>query len=146
MSDRDDFVVRSPDDKIQLVVEAKTNLEASGDWAAQVRKNLLRYQMVPASPYFILALPDHFYVWKHADRVGTAQPDLTIDARDVLSPYLKALTSRLEDLSGESFGLVVRTWLEDLVKAEPAAQSALPQQLQESELPARVKDGRVTGS
>ncbi len=145
MPDVADFVVQSPDDKVQLVVEAKTKPDASALWAAHMRRNLIAHAAVPSTPYFILALPDHFYMWKNAQSAGTVTPDYVIDTREVLRPYLESLKSSVRDLSEQSFELVVRTWLEDLVKADLGPGREGPQQkwLLDSGLYERVRDGTV---
>ena len=57
-----DFVVHSPDDLVQLVVEVKSVKGATDEWAAKMRRNLLAYAVIPNSRFFLLALPEYFYL------------------------------------------------------------------------------------
>ena len=59
-----DIAVFSRDYRITLVVEVKGQKHATDEWAAKLRRNLLAHDMIPPSQYFLLALPDHFYLWK----------------------------------------------------------------------------------
>jgi hypothetical protein len=96
--------------------------------------------------YFVLARPDNFYVWRDATTLGTVEPSQVIPTVDVLAPYISsALTSSLRDLSKESFELVVRTWLEDLVRSGSASAPAAENQKRvfESGLYEAIKHGRV---
>jgi hypothetical protein len=141
MSPRADFVIRSPDDRVLLVVEAKKRVNASAEWAAQLRRNLAVQGALPPSPYFMLALPDKFFLWKHASSHQPVPPDYEFDAEAVLRPYLASLKSPLSDLSETSFESVVRLWLEDLVREEGLDQ---PRWLHASGLDTALRDAIVT--
>jgi hypothetical protein len=79
---RADVAVYSPDGKLQLVVEIKNRPGASAEWVAQMRRNLLVHAVIPPSPYFLLALPDFFYLWIDARSVHElASPDYQIQAQ-----------------------------------------------------------------
>lgn len=113
-----DFIVRSPDDRVVLVVEAKRRTNASREWAAQMRRNLSAYGVVRDAPYFLLALPDKFFLWKHPPALQAVPPDYEFDARPALRPYLELLRYPVEELSPASFESIVRLWLEDLVRED----------------------------
>jgi hypothetical protein len=117
-----DFVVQSPDQQNQLIVETKTKVAASPDWVARLRRNLLADPRWPAARFFLLALPDRFYLWKNGTSQADVPPDFEVDAREVLRPYVGKLTTDLSALNRYSFELVVRSWLDDLVNSnrEPA--------------------------
>jgi len=138
-----DFVVASPDDEVKLVVEAKSRSGASSTWAAQFRRNLVAHGTLRSSAYFILALPDHFYVWKDARLAGTAPPDFEAESQGLLAPYLRSLSTSARDLSEESFEVVVRTWLEDLVRQSPSIDRATETPKWLVELSESVKNGTV---
>jgi len=110
-----DFVVQSPDKKVQLIVEAKSRSDATQSWAAQLRRNLVAHSAIPAGPYFLLALPDRFYLWRDGRAAATVPPDFVIDGRAELAPYMSALKVPSQDLSEQGFELLVQTWLQDLV-------------------------------
>ncbi len=121
MVDLADFVVTAPDDRAQLVVEVKRRPGAGPEWAAALRRNLFAHAALPAAPYFLLALPDRFYLWKDAPPAEAVAPQYAFDARAELAPYADALHSRLDDLSEEGFALLVQAWLSDLLATLPPA-------------------------
>lgn len=137
-----DFVVRSPDNRALLVVEAKNRLNTSADWAAKLRRNLAAQGALPDAPYFLLALPDRFYLWTQQSASLQAVPaDYVFEAETVLRPYLDSLKSPLHDLSPASFELLVRLWLEDLVRD---GDQEHPRWLHSSGLEEQLRDAVVT--
>ncbi len=114
-----DVAVYSPDGKLQLVVEIKNRPGASTEWVTHMRRNLLVHAVIPPSPYFLLALPDFFYLWTDTLSVHElAPPAYQIKAAEVLAPYLDQTTQSLKDLSEYSLELLVTSWLEDVVEAD----------------------------
>ena len=115
---RVDIAVYSPDRKLQLVVEIKNKLGASAEWVTRLRHNLLVHSFIPHVPYFLLVLPDFFYLWTDTTPVNNlAEPDYKIDATEVLAPYLRSSQS-LNDISGYGLELLIMSWLEDTVRTE----------------------------
>lgn len=113
-----DIAVYNPDGELQLVVEVKNRPHASAEWVAHLRRNLLAHAFIPPSPYFLLALPDFFYLWKDAASLDIlATPDFQISAPEVLAPYLNFPLS-LNDLSHAGLELLMTAWLEDIIHAE----------------------------
>jgi hypothetical protein len=53
-------------------------------------------------------------VWKHYPREGSELPDFSGRTEEVLSPYLKDVRTSLQDITGLSFELLVKSWLTDL--------------------------------
>jgi len=140
-----DFIVKSPEKTIQLLVEAKTSGDSSGRWAAQLRRNLMQYATASTHPYFILALPDHLYLWKNAGAVGTVPPDFDIDTTSTFKRYAERLGTPLSELGENSFELVVRTWLEDLVKGVTTSMGQPSESwVASSGLSDRIRDGSVS--
>jgi hypothetical protein len=119
-----DFIVRTPDERIVLAVEAKRRTNASPEWAAQMRRNLSVHGVLPETPYFLLALPDKFYLWKCAPAQEAVPPDFEFDAADALRPYLDLLHRPIDELSPAGFESIVWFWLEDLVRENGSGQSA----------------------
>jgi hypothetical protein len=107
-----DILVHSPDHRLQLVVEVKNIADASPQWAASLRRNLLVHGAVPDAPYFLLALPKRLFLWK-----PTAEPDVAPDyvagTTELLRDYLGSWFQE-QQLSEESLELAVRAWLRDL--------------------------------
>ncbi|HEX8684350.1 MAG TPA: hypothetical protein VF707_18685 [Ardenticatenaceae bacterium] len=75
-----DLAVYTPDGELLLVVEVKNKRNASPEWAAQMRRNLLVHGMIPATLYFLLALPEYFFLWKGAHQsIDVIPPDYMIE-------------------------------------------------------------------
>src|SRR5439155_15396219 len=84
-----DIAVYSNDDTLQLVVEVKGKTAATPDWAAHMRRNLAAHLAIPSSPFFLLALPDHFYLWRNVSSpLAMVPPDYDIDPAPLLAPYV----------------------------------------------------------
>lgn len=144
---RADVAVYSPDGNLQLVVEIKNRPGASAEWVIQMRRNLLVHAVIPLSPYFLLVLPDFFYLWTDAVSVHElAPPAYQIKTAEVLAPYLDPSTQALQDLSEYSLELLVTSWLEDLVGTEIRRERVGPhlQWLFDSGLYAAITHGSVT--
>src|SRR5215831_18277134 len=73
-----DIAVYSPDGQLQLVVEAKSQQQTSREWAARFRRNLLVHDVIPPANYFLLAMPDHLYLWKDGVNLAEAPPTYEI--------------------------------------------------------------------
>jgi hypothetical protein len=146
MKKRADIAVYDPDRNLQLVVEVKNQPEASVEWATQMRRNLLRYEVVPNAPYFLLALPESFYLWNHSKVVGDeVPPDYVVDATRVLTTYYGTLPWSLNQLGQFGWEMLMTDWLRDLVSSkfprEPANQELV--WLFDSGLYEAIKEGAV---
>ncbi len=142
-----DFAVQSPDKQLQLLVEARKKVPASREWAARMRRNLFAHLSLPEARFFLLALPERFYLWKDAPSQTPVPPNYEEDAQEVLRPYLEKIHIPLANLSENSFELLVQSWLEDLISSDrepPPAQ----QWLKESGLYDAIRNGsiRIQGS
>jgi hypothetical protein len=127
MSSRADIVVSTPDEQVQLVVEVKNKRGASAEWAAQMRRNLLVHGVVPNAPFFLLATPDRFYLWKDGKPAGAPlAPDDEVEATEVLAPYIDRLGIQLAELSEPSLELLITSWLHDLIDIDLAREEARP--------------------
>ena len=133
---RADVAVYSPDGSPQLEVEIKTRRGATKDWAARLLRNMVFHEAAPATPYFMLALPEKIYLWDlrqrpAAERVGPPAgfaeaalvPEYAADAQPVLSPYIDPYPDGAETpiagLGEDGLTFVVATWLTDLLNSEP---------------------------
>jgi hypothetical protein len=139
-----DFIVKSPENSIQLLVEAKTSSDSSSQWAAQLRRNVMQYATASTHPYFILALPDHLYLWKNAGAAGTAPPDFDIETTSTFKHYAERLGTPLNELGKNSFELVVRTWLEELIMSVTTATGPTESWVASTGLSDRIRDGSIT--
>jgi hypothetical protein len=113
-----DIVVRSPNGQTLLAVEVKSRADAPVQWAAQLRRNLVVNGVLPSSPYFLLALPDKFFLWKQRPGAEVIAPDYEADAEEVLKPYVISLQRPLKKLSEQSFEALIRLWLDDVVQSQ----------------------------
>lgn len=138
-----DIVVYAPDSSPQLVVEVKNRSGASADWAARMLRNLLVHGMILDAPYYMLALPDVFYLWKNVAREG-GEPDFEIDATEALASYVDEQSFSPDAISEYGLELLVSSWLTDLV--EPKSREEISPRLFwlfDSGLYDAIKGGRV---
>jgi len=140
MSAAPDLVVRSPNESLLLAVEAKNLPHASAESAAQMRRDLAARGFLPDAPFFLLALRDHFFLWKRSPPLELVPPDFQAETREVLRSYLDSLRTPLDELSEPGFESVVRLWLEDLVHGTPNGGS---EWLRASGLREFIRNGNV---
>lgn len=107
-----DIAVYSPDDRLKLIVEVKSYRNATDEWAAKLRRNLLVDGFIPPSEYFLLVLPEHSYLWRKRESIDAVPADYKFSTKDVLQ--LREDAANPDKLS--SFGLEVLTssWLNAL--------------------------------
>ncbi len=144
MSATTDFIVRSADNRPQLVVEVKAKRQSDPLWAASLRRNLFAHAQIPPAPHFLLALPDHFYLWKDAT-LDAVPPHYIVASDDVLCHYLNRITVPLNELSEQSFEIVIRNWLDDVIAGNRTTEGEgqATAQLRQSGLYEAIKDGLV---
>jgi hypothetical protein len=146
MIQRPDIAVYSPDNKLQLVVEVKNKKGATAEWAANMRRNLFAHSVVPNSPYFLLALPDHFYLWKNpGSTIDIKPPDYTANSKPILEPYLNKSSHYLDTMSEYGLELIINSWLNKIVNANLTRETANPHEawLLDSGLYNAIKHGYV---
>ena len=138
-----DIAVYSSNGRVVLLAEVKNKTGTTVEWAAKMRRNLIIHGLIPDVDYFLLALPDRFYLWCDSASPQEKPPDFTVEAQDVLSPYLEKIV--LGNLSEESLHLLVNTWLEDLMSAELTETTSEPRQkwLFQSGLYDSIKQGSI---
>ncbi len=119
---RFDIVIYDPQGELALVVEVKNKPGATPDWAAQMRRNLAVHLGIPRSRFFLLALPDHFYLWRAmANPLDAVAPDYDIDPAPLLAGYVEDAPSALSSMSEYGLTLAVLSWLTSVVQAPPVA-------------------------
>ena len=111
-----DLAAYGKDGQLALVVEIKSRLHTSADWAARMRRNLFSHGIVPRSEYFMLAMPENLYLW-HDRRSGseTAEPYYIVNARPLFKRYLDVAIEDAIALSDESLEILVGSWIRDLM-------------------------------
>lgn len=114
-----DFSVVDHNNQLVLVVEVKRKTNASPDWAAKFRRNLLAHGILPRAPYFLLAFPDLFYLWNevdsHLELNQLSQPTYSIDAQPILQPYFERAGVTADTISAQSLELVIASWLSEIM-------------------------------
>jgi hypothetical protein len=141
-----DLAAYNRDDELVLIVEVKTKRAASKEWAARLRRNILAHGILPSAKFFLLTLPDRFYLWKDVgNNLAEIEPTYTIDARPILTPYFEQAGIEPDKISGASFELIVASWLRELVHSDkvPEGNGADRNWLIESGLYDAVAGGRL---
>lgn len=141
-----DINVYSPDNQLQLVVEVKSKSGSTAEWAAQMRRNLVAHSVVPRSPFFLLALPDRFYLWKNGSETSQSRPaDFVVDSKPIVAPFLGDEEIAPEELSGRDLELIIKSWLSQLTISRISEREAAPHEkwLLDSGLYQAIKDGSV---
>ena len=112
---RADMTVFDKHGQTVLLVEAKSQAATSREWAAKYRRNLAAGGFSLRVPFFLLATPAHFYLWKNPPSgAELVDPDYDIDATELLKPYYEGEPQIPRDAKGITFELIVAAWLADL--------------------------------
>lgn len=140
-----DLAAYDRNNQLVLVVEAKGKLDASPEWAAQLRSNIFAHGTYPNAPYFLMIFPDQFYLWKNTDsKDATILPAYVIDARPILQPYFEQSGITAAQLSRQSLELIAASWLNDIMHRRPDELDASQQWLIDSGLHNAVVGGSLT--
>jgi hypothetical protein len=122
-----DIAIHSPDNRLQLIAEVKGKTGATPEWAAQMRRNLLAHSAIPRARFFLLATPEHFYLWKDSsESLEVKAPDSVVDATHIVDPYIKNTRITREQISDSSLQLILTSWLSFLVNSKLTAESVPP--------------------
>lgn len=117
MSNRLDLGMYDRNDQLVLIVEVKTKLNASSKWATHLRRNMLAHGTLPHAKFFLLALPDRFYLWVDNNAQSPEQePTYSIDPQPLLKPYFDDTGLAADRISGETFELIVASLLNKLAQ------------------------------
>lgn len=117
-----DLAAYNREQRLLLLVEVKVKLGVSKDWAQQWWQTLFAEHDYPEAPYFLLAFPDRFFLWKKAVVVDSSEEKWSfyqIEALPILKPYFEAVALHPESLSASSFELLIGSWLNRLTQIEP---------------------------
>ncbi|MEJ6481084.1 hypothetical protein N0Y54_07015 [Nostoc punctiforme UO1] len=118
-----DLSVDNRNGQLTLVVEVKSKLNASPEWAARLRRNMLAHGIFPMAPYFLMVFPDRFYLWTNADvRLDQSEPTYIIDARPILNRYFERAGVKADQISGQSLELIVASWLGEIIHSEKSPE------------------------
>jgi hypothetical protein len=113
-----DIVVYDKNGQLALIAEVKNKQGTSKEWAAKMRRNMYAHGFMPNAPFFLLALPDHFYLWKNPTGTGEEiEPTQQIDPAPFLQPYFEKAGVSPGTVTGKSFELIVGSWLNQILRA-----------------------------
>lgn len=150
-----------------LAAEAKSRFDVSSSWASGTFRNLYAHGSVPDVPFFLLALPDTFYLWKdprrkadqafmEGDRSALGEPevkpDYSVPAWDLVSPYLGRPGGRDPDrreVGSYAMRMVLDAFLADILNARDLTSETAPPNLRwlfESGLYEAVRGGSFAGA
>ncbi len=114
-----DILAFDKNGQLALVAEVKNKLGTSSDWAAKMRRNMFAHGSVPNAPFFLLALPDSFYLWENTDRtLEIVEPTQKVNPKPFLQHLFGLTDSSYRNLTGKSFELVVTSWLNQVLQAQ----------------------------
>ena len=137
-----DIAVYSPDDQLKLIVEVKSYRNATDEWAAELRRNLLGDGFIPASEFFLLVLPEYSYLWRRCESLDAVPADYKFSTKDVLR--FRGDAANPEKLSSFGLELLTSSWLNALA-VSPLSKGEAPELdwVFESGLYDSIKDGSV---
>lgn len=119
MLPRADLGVYDRHSQLVAIIEIKKKMGTSRSWAIQYRRNILAHGMFHMARFFLLALPDRFFLWEtREDQTELDEPAYEIDSRSILDPYVARIGASFDTMSGPSFEMIVSAWLGDLLRVE----------------------------
>ncbi len=131
---RADAAVYNSEGKLVLVVETKSRFDVTQRWAARTFRNLYAVGSVPDVPYFLLALPDAFYLWRDPGRKALetfvkddreeVPPDCAVPAWETIRPYLGRKDVSPNEVGTYSMGMIVNAFVADLLNSDLSRESA----------------------
>lgn len=142
-----DIVAYDNTGKLTLIVEVKNKLGTNSEWAAKMRRNIVEHGYLPNTRFFLLALPDHFYLWKDKYSSGIEKPTYEINPLVFLKPYLEKPNIKIEKLSEAGFEILITYWLNELLQLSESSENFKKNDnnkwLIESGLLNAIKHGRI---
>lgn len=139
-----DLAVYDRSGQLALVVEVKSILHATAEWASSFRRNLLSHGNIPHVPYFLMAFPDRFFLWKiDVSNPGVDVPALVVEAQPILQPYLDESGVTADQISGQGLELIVSSWLIQLMMMKPEELDDQQRWVLDSGLFQAVKGGKL---
>jgi hypothetical protein len=113
-----DILVFDKNGQTALIAEVKNKRGTTSGWAAKMRRNMYAHNLLPDAPFFLLALPDRFYLWNNARITNDAsEPTHQIDPMPFLQPYFERSGVAPNSITGKSFELIIASWLNQVLRA-----------------------------
>lgn len=146
MNARADLALYNSHGQLTAIVEIKSKMCTSIDWAKFTRRNILAHWDIDGVDFFLLVTPDRLYMWKDSGtRRGPVPPTHDADTTAEFAPYFKGAGVSPKRITGHAFELVVGAWLGDVMRSARRADESTDAQriLVESGLETAVRDGRI---
>ena len=143
---RADLALYNSHGRLTAIVEVKSKMRTSSEWAALTRRNILAHGDFSGADFFLLITPDRMYMWKDA---GTdpvpVPPAYEADMTTEFAPYFESVGVSPEEVSGHAFELVVGAWLGDVMRSarRTGEDTDTLRRLVDSGLRTAVMDGRL---
>lgn len=120
MSERWDLEFYNQENQLVLAVEVKSKLNASIEWASQLRMNLLSHGKLLNPQFFLMVFPDRFVLWKDSPiSHEPIDPTFTSDASSIFKPYLDIPGVKNQSLDIFHLETIVSSWLNLLIIKKP---------------------------
>lgn len=138
-----DLAIFDGNRQLVLTVEIKRLTGMKRDWAVDFRHNLLA-NGYPRAPFFLLATPDHFYLWKEQKNIPErTEPDYIVDAKPFLAPIYAEYDTNPHEASSFIFEQVVGRWIKSIIYPGFSDSLFVPKWVTESGLEAAILLGDV---
>ena len=143
---RADLALYNSHGRLTAIVEVKSKVRTSSEWAALTRRNILAHGDFSGVDFFLLITPDRMYMWKDA---GTdpvpVPPTYEADMITEFAPYFESVGVSPDEVSGHAFELVVGAWLGDVMRSarRTGEDTDTLRRLIDSGLRTAVQDGQL---
>jgi hypothetical protein len=102
-----------------LIAEIKNKRSTSTEWAVKMRRNMYAHGLLPNAPFFLLALPDIFYLWENTSKnLEIVEPTQKVNPRPFLQPYYENFDILPDEITERSFEFIIKSWLSQVIKAK----------------------------
>jgi hypothetical protein len=105
-----DILVYDKKRQLALIVVSTNLRNKSSQWVMQFRRNLYQNSALPKTPFFVMAFPDHFYLWKNVEDKSEVEPTYEMEPRFTLQSVVKKSGLSVDNLERDSFELLINFW------------------------------------
>src|SRR5262249_12562414 len=126
-----------------FAIEVKIKRGTNAEWAAYAHQTMLTYGQISDAQYFLLALPDRFYLWTDQPQNNLEPPTYVIDPLAFLAPYFEKAGVTPENITEMGFRLLILLWLNELIRVDEPSKMA-ERWLIDSGLLDTLRQGHIT--
>lgn len=127
-----------------LAAEARSRFDVSDSWASGTFRNLYAHGSIPDVPYFLLALPDTFYLWRDPGKKALeafmegrrsalgevdVPPDYSEPAWEIIRPYLGRRDPHPQEVSSHAMRMVLDAFLVAVLNTQDLTRENAPNNL-----------------